>query len=79
MSFSGVYTAIITPFKNGVIDYKSFEKHIEMQIEGGVAGIVAVGTTGESPTLHMPEHSEVIKFVVKTVNGRCKVLSLIHI
>jgi 4-hydroxy-tetrahydrodipicolinate synthase len=75
MSFNGVYTAIVTPFSDGSIDYAAFEKHIEQQVESGVAGIVAVGTTGESPTLHMNEHSEVIKFVVNQVKGRCKVIA----
>jgi 4-hydroxy-tetrahydrodipicolinate synthase len=75
MSFNGVYTAIVTPFSDGSIDYAAFEKHIEQQVESGVAGIVAVGTTGESPTLHMNEHSEVIKFVVNKVKGRCKVIA----
>ena len=75
MSFNGVYTAIVTPFKDGKIDYPSFEKHIEQQIAGGVTGIVAVGTTGESPTLHINEHSEVIKFVVDQVAGRKQVIA----
>ena len=65
MSFSGVHTAIITPFKDGQVDYASLEQLIEMQIEGGVDGIVAVGTTGESPTLNVKEHTEVIKFIIK--------------
>ena len=75
MSFAGVHTAIITPFKDGSVDYASLEKVIESQIAGGVAGIVAVGTTGESPTVNMNEHSEIIKFTINTVNGRCKVIA----
>ncbi|MCM8537613.1 MAG: 4-hydroxy-tetrahydrodipicolinate synthase [Lentisphaeraceae bacterium] len=75
MSFTGVHTAIITPFKNNAVDYASLEKLIEMQIEGGVDGIVAVGTTGESPTLTVHEHGEVIKFIIKQVANRCKVIA----
>lgn len=75
MSFTGVYTAIITPFKDGQVDYASLEKVIEMQIANGVAGVVAVGTTGESPTVNMGEHSEIIRFTINTVNKRCKVIA----
>ncbi|MCM8533584.1 MAG: 4-hydroxy-tetrahydrodipicolinate synthase [Lentisphaeraceae bacterium] len=75
MSFTGVHTAIITPFKNNAVDYASLEKLIEMQIEGGVDGIVAVGTTGESPTLTVHEHGEVIKFIIKQASNRCKVIA----
>ena len=75
MSFTGVYTAIITPFINGEVDYASLEKLIEMQVEGGVNGIVAVGTTGESPTLNITEHTEVIKFIIDKVAKRVKVIA----
>lgn len=75
MSFTGVYTAIITPFKDGQVDYASLEKVIEMQIANGVDGVVAVGTTGESPTVNMSEHSEIIRFTINTVNKRCKVIA----
>ena len=49
MSFAGTYTALVTPFKNGAFDREAFRALIEMQISGGVEGIVPVGTTGESP------------------------------
>ena len=75
MSFAGVHTAIITPFRNGSVDYESLEKIIEMQIANGVTGIVAVGTTGESPTVNVNEHSEIIRFTINTVNKRCKVIA----
>ena len=75
MSFSGVHTAIITPFRDGQVDYASLEKLIEMQIEGGVDGIVAVGTTGESPTLNVKEHTEVIKFIIKQSAKRVQVVA----
>jgi 4-hydroxy-tetrahydrodipicolinate synthase len=75
MSFSGVYTAIVTPFKNNEVDYSALEQLIEMQVRGGVDGIVAVGTTGESPTLNMKEHVEVIRFIINQCKGKCKVIA----
>ncbi len=73
--FTGAATAIITPFKNGKIDYVSFEKVIEDQIKGGIDGIVVAGTTGEAATLTHEEHCECIDFVVKQVNGRVPVIA----
>lgn len=71
----GVYTALITPFRNGAVDYEALQKLVEMQIAGQVDGIVPMGTTGESPTLNYDEHQKVIEFVVKTVNKRCAVIA----
>lgn len=73
--FTGVYTALITPFKEGKIDYASLEKIIEMQVEGGVDGVLPMGTTGESPTLSHDEHKEFIRKVVKQVNRRVTVIA----
>ncbi len=73
--FSGAATAIITPFKDGKIDYVSFKKIIEDQINGGVDGIVVAGTTGEAATLTHEEHCECIDFVVKEVDGRVPVIA----
>ncbi len=73
--FEGVYTAIITPFRNGVIDYPALEKLVAMQIENGVDGIVPMGTTGESPTVSFEEHREFIRKVVALVRGRVKVIA----
>lgn len=75
MSFSGTYTALITPFRDGAIDVPAFQSLIERQIAGGVDGIVPVGTTGESPTLDMEEHIEVIRLAVEFAAGRCEVLA----
>lgn len=75
MNFSGCYTAIVTPFCDGVVDYETMAKLIEMQIEGNVAGILPVGTTGESPSLGYDDHMKVIEFTVKQVNGRCQVIA----
>ncbi|MFW5770187.1 MAG: 4-hydroxy-tetrahydrodipicolinate synthase [Spirochaetota bacterium] len=73
--FSGVHTALITPFKNGDIDYDSLEKIIEHQVAGGVDGVVPMGTTGESPTLSHDKHKELIARVVEMVDGRVKVVA----
>lgn len=73
--FKGVATAIITPFKNGEVDYESFAKLIEWQIQEGVNAIVAAGTTGEGSTLTDEEHKAVIKFCVDQVNGRIPVIA----
>lgn len=73
--FEGTYTAIITPFKDGQVDEVAFRQLIEKQIEGGVQGIVPVGTTGESPTLDTDEHLEVIRIAVDAVAGRIKVIA----
>jgi 4-hydroxy-tetrahydrodipicolinate synthase len=73
--FRGTYTAIVTPFRDGAVDYDAFEKLIETQIEAGITGIVAVGTTGESATLSHEEHIAVIDFVVKKARGRCQVIA----
>jgi 4-hydroxy-tetrahydrodipicolinate synthase len=73
--FEGVYTALITPFKNGTIDYDALEKVVAMQIAKGIDGIVPMGTTGESPTVSFEEHKEFIRRVVKLVNGKVKVIA----
>ena len=75
MSFSGIYTALITPFRDGEIDEPAFKSIIERQIAAGVDGIVPVGTTGESPTLDTDEHLEVIRLAVEFVAGRCQVIA----
>ena len=73
--FTGTYTAIVTPFKNGKVDEPAFERLIKSQIKGGVDGIVPVGTTGESPTLNYEEHVQVVASAVKYAAGRIKVLA----
>jgi 4-hydroxy-tetrahydrodipicolinate synthase len=73
--FEGVYTALVTPFKNGQIDFDSIDRIIEMQIGGGVDGIIPLGTTGESPTVSFDEHKQFIKHVVQHVKGRIKVVA----
>ncbi|BCU77825.1 4-hydroxy-tetrahydrodipicolinate synthase [Luteolibacter sp. LG18] len=75
MRFSGTYTALITPFRDGKVDVPAFQALIERQIAGGVTGIVPVGTTGESPTLDTDEHIEVIRLAVEFAAGRCQVVA----
>lgn len=75
MLLQGVYTALVTPFSNGKIDWKAFETLLENQVAGKVAGVVPVGTTGESPTLSTEEHIQVIARTVEIINGRCQVIA----
>jgi 4-hydroxy-tetrahydrodipicolinate synthase len=73
--FRGTYTALVTPFQNDEIDVEAFERLIEVQIAGGVNGIVPVGTTGESPTLSCGERHHVTELAVERANGRCQVIA----
>jgi 4-hydroxy-tetrahydrodipicolinate synthase len=73
--FTGTYTAIVTPFKEGRIDTAALERLIKIQVRAGVDGIVPVGTTGESPTVNYEEHVEIIALSVKFAAGKIKVLA----
>jgi 4-hydroxy-tetrahydrodipicolinate synthase len=73
--FTGTFTAIVTPFKNEMIDEPALERLIKAQIKGGVAGIIPVGSTGESPTLSMEEHIHVIELAVKFADQKIKVIA----
>lgn len=73
--FSGTFTAIVTPFKSGKVDQPALARLIQAQIKGGVDGIVPVGTTGESPTLSVEEHVEVVARSVELAAGKIKVLA----
>jgi 4-hydroxy-tetrahydrodipicolinate synthase len=73
--FRGTYTALVTPFHNGGLDFSGFEHLIEGQIAAGITGLVAVGTTGESPTLADEECERLIDFAVTITNRRCQVLA----
>jgi 4-hydroxy-tetrahydrodipicolinate synthase len=66
---------MVTPFRNGEVDFAAFERLIEYQIAGGVHGVVPVGTTGETSTLSVEEHKEVVRFCVEKVAGRIKVIA----
>ena len=74
--FEGAYTALVTPFRrDGSVDYDRLRELVELQIAGGIDGLVPVGTTGESPTLGMEEHVEVVRVVVEAAAKRAKVLA----
>ena len=73
--FTGTYTAIVTPFRNGRIDANALERLIRMQIKSGVDGIVPVGTTGESPTVDIEEHIRIIELSVKFAARKIKVIA----
>jgi 4-hydroxy-tetrahydrodipicolinate synthase len=68
---AGCYTAIITPFKNNAVDHQGLEKLVNFQIQNGITGILAVGTTGESPVLSWEEHNKVIEAVAKKTANKC--------
>lgn len=67
----GSFTALITPFKDNTIDYEGLAKLSDFQIENGISGILAVGTTGESPTLAWDEHNSIIESVALKTKNKC--------
>ena len=73
--FKGVCTALITPFKDGKIDYESLKSIIEFQIEQGVDALLINGTTGESATLSENEKQEIISFTAHEVGGRVPIIA----
>lgn len=73
--FKGSYPALITPFKNGAVDFDALKRLVDWHIAMGSHGLVPVGTTGESPTLSHEEHGLVIEAVVKAAAGRVKVIA----
>lgn len=73
--FNGVFTALVTPFTRGAVDYDKLAELVERQIAAGVDGLVPVGTTGESPTLDNGEHIAVIAAVVRASKGRVPVIA----
>ena len=73
--FRGTFTALVTPFRDGDIDVSAFEQLIETQVAAGITGIVAIGTTGESPTLSAEEREQAIRVAVARTNKRCLVLA----
>ncbi len=67
----GSHTALVTPFEGNAIDYDGLERLVDFQIANGIDGILAVGTTGESPTLTWEEHIRVIEFVARKTRDKC--------
>ncbi|HAV62689.1 MAG TPA: 4-hydroxy-tetrahydrodipicolinate synthase [Verrucomicrobiales bacterium] len=74
-TFTGTYTALVTPFRDNQLDADAFKKLIQRQVRGRVDGVVPVGTTGESPTLDYDEHLEVIRLAVKFAAGKIRVMA----
>ncbi len=72
--FTGAMVALVTPFQEGEIDYQTLDELIDFQLEGGIDGIVPIGTTGECPTLSPEEHKQVIERVVQAVGGQVPVI-----
>ena len=75
MLFTGSYTALLTPFSSGEVDYNAYKLLIEHQIKNGSHGLVPVGTTGESPTLTHEEHKKVVEVCLEQANGRVPVIA----
>jgi 4-hydroxy-tetrahydrodipicolinate synthase len=73
--FRGVFTALVTPFRNGVVDEAALVKHVEEQIAAGVDGVVPCGSTGEAATLSHEEHKRVVELVIRTVARRVRVIA----
>ncbi len=76
--FQGCYTALVTPFggeKGQGVDYGALQRLVEFQVAAGVSGVLAVGTTGESPTLNWEEHAEVIVKTAQFAGERCTVIA----
>lgn len=73
--FEGVATALVTPFKNGTVDYAMLEKLIDFQLAAGVDAIVVCGTTGEASTMSMPEQLGAIAHAIQYTAGRCKIIA----
>ena len=73
--FKGVFTALLTPFKNGALDEVSFRSFIDFQIESGIHGLVPVGTTGESPTVSHEEHKLAVEICIDQADKRVPVIA----
>ena len=74
-NFRGSYTALVTPFKDGVVDEAAFRALVSWQIAEGTHGLVPVGTTGESPTVTHDEHRRVVEWCVNEAKGRVPVIA----
>jgi 4-hydroxy-tetrahydrodipicolinate synthase len=73
--FTGAMVALVTPFQDGEVDFRTLDELIDFQVENGIDAISPVGTTGESPTLSHEEHKKVIERVVKSVSGEVPVIA----
>ena len=73
--FHGSLTALVTPWRRGAFDEEAYARLIDRQVEAGTNGLVAVGTTGESPTLGLDEHVHVVRACVRAARGRVPVIA----
>jgi len=73
--FQGTLVALVTPFRNGEVDYGAIERLVDWHLEQGTDGLVPVGTTGESPTVTMEEHKRIVETVVRRADGRVPVVA----
>ncbi len=73
--FKGVFTALVTPFRDGALDEDAFVRLVERQVAAGVHGLVPVGTTGETATLTHDEHRRVVELCISTAAGRIPVIA----
>lgn len=73
--FTGAMVALVTPFRNGEVDFETLDELVEFQVKNGIDALVPAGTTGECPTLSHDEHKKVIERVVKTVGGTVPVIA----
>ncbi len=73
--FKGVITALITPLRDGKVDEAAFTQLLERQIAAGIHGVVPMGTTGESASLHTDEHKRVVELCVQVAAGRIRVIA----
>ncbi len=74
-SWKGTYTALVTPFRDGQIDWPTVDRLIDRQLDAGIDGIVPCGSTGESAALTGAEHQRLVEAVIRRVDGRCKVIA----
>src|ERR1700722_19172384 len=75
MQFTGSYTALLTPFRQGAVDERAFQDLVAWQIAEGTDGLVPCGTTGESPTLSHAEHKRVIELTIEVAKGKAVVMA----
>ena len=73
--FSGAFTALVTPFRNGEVDVEALESMVEFQIQHGINGLVPCGTTGETPAMSEAEDRLVVETSVRIANGRIPVVA----
>jgi 4-hydroxy-tetrahydrodipicolinate synthase len=74
-SFTGTYTALVTPFRRGAVAYDDLRKLVAAQIKADINGLVPVGTTGESPTVTHEEHLDIIRCTIDAAKGRVPVIA----